>query len=87
MPGSSVIQAIHRQATAFASVTVHEAGIGKMAYTGRALEWHIGCEMTDWVLDPSPRCKVRQGVQGLRQSMVTFANRSEIATHVWSPCA
>jgi len=87
VPGSSVIQAIHRQATAFALVTVHEAGIGKMAYTGRAREWHIGCEMTDWVLDPSPICKVRQGVQGLRQAMVTVANQSEIATHVWSPCA
>jgi len=48
VPGLIVMQAASQQATGLASVTVHEAGIGKKAYTSRAREERTGYETTDW---------------------------------------
>jgi len=76
------MQAVSRQATGLASVTVHEASTGKKAYTGRAWEERTGFEATDWSLDPSLVCKVGQALQGSRQAMVTAGNRSGTIAHV-----
>ena len=82
VPGLRIMQAASQQATGLASVTVHEAGIGKEAYTGRAREKRTGFEATDWSLEPSLVCKVGQALQGSRQAMVTAGNRSGIISHV-----
>ena len=54
-----------------ASLTVHAAFMGKMAYTSRAWEEHTKYEATDWVSDTSGRCQVGKGVQGSRRAVVT----------------
>ena len=84
VPGLSMIQAVNRQSTGLASVTVHGAGMGKMAYTGQAREGHTGCEATEWVSDTSVRCKVGQGAQGSRQAVVTAGEQSGSVTQAWS---
>ena len=73
VPGlpDSMMQAVNRQDTGLASLTVHAAFMGKMAYTSRAWEEHTKYEATDWVSDTSGRCQVGKGVQGSRRAVVT----------------
>jgi len=84
VPGLSAMQGMNRQATGLASVTVHGASMGKMAYICRAREGHTGCEATEWVSDTSIKCQVGQGVQGSRRAVVTAGGQSGSVTHTWS---
>ena len=45
----SVMRRENRAGAGSASVTVHGASMGLVAYTGRAREGHTGCEATEWV--------------------------------------
>ena len=48
----------NRAGTGSASVTVHGASLGLVAYTGMAREGHTGCEGTEWESETSVRCMV-----------------------------
>ena len=56
--GLSVMRRQNRAGTGSASVTVHGASMGLVAYTGRAREGHTGCEATEWESETSVRCMV-----------------------------
>ena len=67
-----------------ASVTVHGAGMGLVAYTGRAREGQTGCEATEWESETSVRCLVSQGGRGTRRGAMTAGERGGSMTQAWS---
>ena len=67
----SVMRRRNRAGTGSASITVHGANMGLVAYTGRAREGHTGCETTVWESETSVRCLVGHGVRGTRRVVMT----------------
>jgi hypothetical protein len=76
VPGLIEVQGINTVASGRVSVTVQGTKMGTVTYTGRGRGGNTGCETSEWVSETSVRCKVGQGVQGSRRSVVTAGARS-----------
>ena len=61
----SVMRRSNRAGTGSASVTVHGARLGLVAYTALGRVGQTGCEGTEWESETSVRCLVRTGLGGL----------------------
>ena len=57
--------------TGSASMTVHGASMGLVAYTGEARQGQTGCEATEWESETSVRCMVGHGSRGTRRVVMT----------------
>jgi len=68
----SMLQPGNRGATRSASVTVHGAGLGLMAFTAMGRGGQTGCEGTEWKSDTSLRCSISIGLLGSRRVSLTF---------------
>ena len=63
--GMSVMRRQNRAGTGSASVTVHGAGLGLVAFTALGRVGQTGCEGTEWESETSVRCLVGQGLGAL----------------------
>ena len=67
--------ASNRAGTGSASVTVHGAGLGLVAFTALGRVGQTGCEGTEWESETSVRCLVGHGARGTRRVMMTAGER------------
>merc|ERR1719506_951768 len=75
----------NRGGTGSASMTVHGASMGLVAYTGKARHGHdTGCEATEWESETSVRCLVGHGSRGTRRVVMTGGDRGASMTEGWS---
>ena len=84
MAGLSMARRSNRAGTGSASVTVHGASMGLVAYTGKAREGQTGCEATEWESETSVRCMVTHGARGTRRVVMTVGERGGSVTQGWS---
>ena len=80
MAGLSMVRRSNRAGTGSASVTVHGASMGLVAYTGKAREGQTGCEATEWESETSMRCMVGHGARGTRRVVMTAGDRGASVT-------
>ena len=71
-----VVRVANRAGTGSASVTVHGAGLGLVAFTAMAWEGQTGCEGTEWESETSVRCLTGHGSRGTRRVTLTSTARS-----------
>ena len=74
----------NRAGTGSASVTVHGASMGLVAYTGRARQGQTGCEATEWESETSVRCLVGHGARGHAAGGDDGGERGGSVTQGWS---
>ena len=66
----------NRAGTGSASVTVHGASMGLVAYTAMGRVGQTGCEGTEWESETSVRCMVGHGARGTRRVVMTAGERA-----------
>ena len=66
----------NRAGTGSASVTVHGASMGLVAFTGSVREGETGCEATEWESETTVRCLEGHGVGGTQRVVMTAEERS-----------
>ena len=71
----SVMRRSNRAGTGSASVTVHGAGLGLVAFTALGRVGQTGCEGTEWESETSVRCMVADGARGTRRVVMTAGER------------
>ncbi len=84
VPGLSVMRRQNHAGTGSASVTVHEANMGLVTYTGRARNGKTGCEATEWESEASVRCLVKNRARGTRRLSMTVGKQEGSVTQGWS---
>ena len=84
MAGLSMARRSNRAGTGSASVTVHGASMGLVAYTGKAREGQTGCEATEWESETSMRCMVGHGARGTRRVSLSVFARLQSVSLCWS---
>jgi hypothetical protein len=74
----------NRPGTGSASVTVHGAGLGLVAYTSMGREGQTGCEGTEWESETSVRCMGGHWKSSTRRVVMTAGLRGSSVSQVWS---
>jgi len=82
--GLSVTRRGNRAGTGFTSVTVHDIKCGahhKVAYTSRAREGHMGCDLSEWESKTCRRCLVGHGARSTHHKSGRHLGRSARRQH------
>jgi hypothetical protein len=80
----SMTRGSNRAGTGSASVTVHGAGLGLVAFTALGRGGQTGCEGTEWESETSVRCLVGRGLRGTRRVMMTAGERGGSGSAMYS---
>ena len=80
----SLTRGSNRAGTGSASVTVHGAGLGLVAWTALGRMGQTGCEGTGWESETSVRCRVGQGARGTRRMVLTAGERTVSGSATYS---
>merc|ERR1719199_1143674 len=80
----STLHRDNRAGTGSASVTVHGASLGLVAFTALGWMGQTGCEGTEWESETSVRCMVRHGTRGTRRVAMTAGERLGSVSEAYS---
>ena len=75
LPLISITVRANRAQTGSASVTIHGANLGLVAFTAMGRVGQTGCEGTEWESETSVRCLVGHGARGTRRVVMTAGER------------